>query len=485
MTSLFGQAAPSGTVNSGAGNAGTNGLHITATGSATLNGVWHYSSASDTQLPTTIALWTTQASPSTGTLVTSNAATWLTGPGGSAAAAGSGWCYAAFTTAQALTSGTDYMVGQFRNDATNRWFSYYSVTWPVTNGVITAPADTGGVSANSQGWYVINASLTFPSGHSGTGGDNFGMDVEFTSGGAHTDTAAVTVTPVVSAPRIHAATDTAAVTVIPAVSAPRVHAATTRAALTVTPAFAAAATAANAALTISIAAKAGLDPVNSSPYSSGVNLYGANGQQIGMALTGNALALLMTPPSMTKLTYLPRLFTLGDNPGAANETSLLVLTSGKENNLNDAAVQLWSETADGTGAAVIVFEFGGTVAARLTAAGLSSDTWHAATLINSWNPSGGGVNGARYRLLPLGAGFVEIEADITNATATGNSVAFTLPAGYRPASGRNYPASWNNPQASNAASAPWVNIDTSGNVQVTGLQVAGKGIFFHELVPLD
>ncbi len=179
MTSytLFGQANP-GTVSSGAGNNGTNGLHFTVSAACTLNGIWHYSPSTSTQLPTEIALYTTQASPSTGTLVASNTATWLTGPGGSSASAGSGWVYAALTSPPALSSGTDYMAANFRNDAVNEWFVLYTVTWPVTSGILTAPDDV----APGQGWYNIGTALTFPVTQ--LAGDNFGMDVQVSTASA-------------------------------------------------------------------------------------------------------------------------------------------------------------------------------------------------------------------------------------------------------------------------------------------------------------
>jgi hypothetical protein len=172
---LFGQATPSG-VSSGSGNAGTNGLHFTVSEACTLNGIWHYSPSTSTQLPTEIGLFTTQASPATGTLVTSNTATWLTGPGGAAAAAGSGWVYAAFTSPPSVAPGTDYMAVNWRNDTTNEWFVLYSVTWPVSNGPLTAPDDVGA----GQGWYDTStpAAMTFPATQ--IAGDNYGMDVQVT-----------------------------------------------------------------------------------------------------------------------------------------------------------------------------------------------------------------------------------------------------------------------------------------------------------------
>jgi hypothetical protein len=111
------------------------------------------------------------------------------------------------------------------------------------------------------------------------------------------------------------------------------------------------------------------------------------------------------------------------------------------------------------------------------------ETWHPATpLSNSWAGSGG-VGGLFYRATPDGE--VELLGDIINATATGNSVCYTLPAGYRPATSVNVGGiNWNNPQASNAASVPWLNVSTGGAIQVTGIEVADKEIFFRVKFPL-
>jgi hypothetical protein len=114
------------------------------------------------------------------------------------------------------------------------------------------------------------------------------------------------------------------------------------------------------------------------------------------------------------------------------------------------------------------------------------ETWHQATpLTGTWAGGGGGVNGLFYRLLPIGAGLVEVIGDILNTTATGNSNVFTLPAGYRPTgTPQNHPAGWNDPLASNSPSVPWISYQTSGVVQVTGIEVANKEIFFHHFIPL-
>jgi len=135
-----------------------------------------------------------------------------------------------------------------------------------------------------------------------------------------------------------------------------------------------------------------------------------------------------------------------------------------------------------TGADVI-----GTVTAAAPGASssvaLTSETWHTATLINSWAASSG-IVGLKYRL--TASNHVEIIADIINTTATGNSTCFVLPSGYIPATGTmNFPAGWNNVASSNSASAPWVNVSNTGSIQITGISVANKEIFFHIFVPLD
>jgi hypothetical protein len=111
------------------------------------------------------------------------------------------------------------------------------------------------------------------------------------------------------------------------------------------------------------------------------------------------------------------------------------------------------------------------------------ETWHPAALINGWAGSGSGVNGLRYRIVP--GGELEIEADIINAgfVPPGNSVCFNLPAGWIPGTSRNRPAAWNNPQVNNSATVPWVNV-TAGAIQVTGIEVANKEIFFHVWIPM-
>jgi hypothetical protein len=173
---LFGQASP-GTTTAGTGNNGTNGLHFTVSAASALAGIWHYSPSGATQLPTSIGLYTITTLGTSGTLVHSETVSSWSG------AAGSGWVLALFASPPSLSPGTDYMATQFRNDAVNRWFDFYAVTWPVSSGILTAPKDES-TSALSQGWYNTGTAMAFPTTQTSTAGDNFGMDVSVATSGA-------------------------------------------------------------------------------------------------------------------------------------------------------------------------------------------------------------------------------------------------------------------------------------------------------------
>jgi hypothetical protein len=113
-----------------------------------------------------------------------------------------------------------------------------------------------------------------------------------------------------------------------------------------------------------------------------------------------------------------------------------------------------------------------------------AEVWQFPTLINGWGGGGFGINTLRYRLLPMGAGWIEIEADIINASATGTSTCAVLGSGYIPSQDHNRPASWG--QFSNPApNAPWLFVDVAGNITVVGLQLSNIEVFFHVLIPMD
>lgn len=230
-------------------------------------------------------------------------------------------------------------------------------------------------------------------------------------------------------------------------------------------------------LFVNITSQGGVDTLGNS-YQAGIFVYGPSGSFISLEDSGSEAIIIINPAGAAHLNVSPQILTGMNNPGAANESASLVLSSGKESSNHDAGIQLFAESADTTIPAKMVFEFGGSVAGTITD---GDGQWHQITsLSNSWTGSGGGVNGVFYRTLPFG--LTEVIGDIINTTATGNSNFATLPAG-APSTNQNHPAAWNNPVTSNSASPPWVAVNTGGTLQMTGIEVANKEIFFHILIP--
>jgi len=233
-------------------------------------------------------------------------------------------------------------------------------------------------------------------------------------------------------------------------------------------------------LFVNITSQGGVDGLGNT-YPAGVFVYGPTGSTVGIVDDGSSAAISLTPAGSVHANVPSTIFSFSQNPGAANEQIWLVLQSGKETGLADAAIQLVSESNDGTLNPVIIFEFGGTIAVTLTQKGfVSGDGWHTASLINGWGGSGG-VGGLVYQRTSDNQ--VRVIGDIINTTATGNSTCFTLPSGYAPSRSSNHPAAWNN--TASTQQPPWVFIDTSGNIQITGINSANKEIFFDISMPLS
>jgi hypothetical protein len=112
----------------------------------------------------------------------------------------------------------------------------------------------------------------------------------------------------------------------------------------------------------------------------------------------------------------------------------------------------------------------------------TAETWQAMTLLNSWANVAGFAT-ARYRLTPLNQ--VEVIGALSAAAATASTF-FTLPAAYRPATQQPVAAAGASASVP-AGLAPWIRVDTSGNltVQNTGAVPAAWQIFFHGLISLD
>lgn len=189
-------------------------------------------------------------------------------------------------------------------------------------------------------------------------------------------------------------------------------------------------------LLATIASAAGSDQFLNA-YQAGLNLYGAHGSIAALVIdpsTANP-ALWFVPPSAAHLTIHPQQFVGILNPGAVNELYLLVETSGKAGGQADAAAQYFSASADGTSTARIVWEFGGTVGATLTAAGFVPNAWTAASSFGSgWAASGSGASGFFFRKRLDGV-TVDWMADVHTTSATPSTTICTIPAAYVPASG--------------------------------------------------
>lgn len=116
----------------------------------------------------------------------------------------------------------------------------------------------------------------------------------------------------------------------------------------------------------SIAGVAGTDTLGNA-YQKGTFAYGPSGSYIGLTNDGSFASMQMFPPGpATHLTTNPNVAAKVNNAGAVNEQTFVVFSSGKESTRADAALQLFSVTADGTGAASAVIEFGGTIAATIS-----------------------------------------------------------------------------------------------------------------------
>jgi hypothetical protein len=154
---------------------------------ATATGVWFFSGTGAATLPGTIALYDYAG----GGLIHSEAASWKTGPGGSAASPGGAtWVYAAFASPPSLTS-AKYYITCVLNAATggNPWYTSYSNFWVapgpgqngLANGELNAPNNS---TAGGQDRFNSGTALTYPA--SSFNSTNYWIDPEITTspGGA-------------------------------------------------------------------------------------------------------------------------------------------------------------------------------------------------------------------------------------------------------------------------------------------------------------
>jgi hypothetical protein len=183
----------------------------------------------------------------------------------------------------------------------------------------------------------------------------------------------------------------------------------------------------------------------------GVTVYGTGNSAIQMYLQGGLPVLFLVPSGVVSATLPPNLFSESLSPGAANQRMQATLSTGKENGLDDAALQLFSESADATIAASALIEFGGTVTAKFTKlltqmlvpvvgtvpGSSTAETWHLITLDAGWTA---GSPAPQYRMDVTNSSiqFTGIALHASFTTGTNINGSNPLPAGYRPAGGHYY-----------------------------------------------
>lgn len=126
-------------------------------------------------------------------------------------------------------------------------------------------------------------------------------------------------------------------------------------------------TPANGNLLISIANVGGTDPFGNG-YAKGIYFHGTSSSAVGMAVVGSVPIIDLVAPGKTHSTINGEIFPFTQNAGLVNEVAAVTVTSGKEGG-DDAAIQLFSESADGTIPATAFIEFGGLIMAEITKAG--------------------------------------------------------------------------------------------------------------------
>jgi hypothetical protein len=236
-------------------------------------------------------------------------------------------------------------------------------------------------------------------------------------------------------------------------------------------------------LLASIANAAGNDQFGNA-YKAGIFVYGATGAAGGLAVSGTQVFLFMYPPGTVHAGAPPQIGSVTANPGAVNELVELGMNSGTETGPGgNAGVQLFSQTADGTGGArgsliitgaQVLDWFAGSVLVHepvyqvQPGTGSTQEGWHAMTLAGGWTGT------ARYKLLADGT-TVMIETNSGSigggANANGTQI-WTAPAGYVPAIGQQViPLYVSAVGAGSAAAAlsPYLQISATGALTINNV----------------
>jgi uncharacterized protein DUF4082 len=213
----------------------TMGMQFTLSQNATLTGIWFYSAATATVLPTGCAVYL-MTGAGTGSIVSgsqNNSPSW-------SGAAGSGWVKCAYASGPTLSTGNTYKVvvliasqgsPTVTYSATSHYWDSGAGSGGLTSGIITAPNNAGG-DGGQDTFANPSASLAYPA--SSFNATNYWVDVEVTTGGSpQTATASLTVTPAFATTNGYGIP--AALTVTPAFAVKKAEG--HKQAMTVTPAF--------------------------------------------------------------------------------------------------------------------------------------------------------------------------------------------------------------------------------------------------------
>jgi hypothetical protein len=95
------------------------------------------------------------------------------------------------------------------------------------------------------------------------------------------------------------------------------------------------------------------------PYFQGMVAYGTSGGYAALKTVAGETGLLLPPGGTTSSVTPPSVFSFNENPGAVNEFAAAVLYSGTETLGGNAAVQVYSQAADGSTSALGVLEISG------------------------------------------------------------------------------------------------------------------------------
>jgi hypothetical protein len=176
---IWNQVVPGG-VSGGAQSPFTLGTQFTLSRTCFLQGVWWYSYPSATVLPVMCGVWDIGSQAA---VTEDGAPHWVTKPGSSDAAAGSGWVFCDFTAAGVtLADGGNYVAAVFQPASGVAWWCTIAGYWStgaggggILNGPLFAPP--AGASVNGQGCYDTSGTWVFPGTNPGNG-EVFYVDVQ-------------------------------------------------------------------------------------------------------------------------------------------------------------------------------------------------------------------------------------------------------------------------------------------------------------------